>query len=109
MVVGTLHTMDPRRPRVEAALMRGGRFIKVGTREECEAAARDDLRFIELGEGCAVPGLTDAHGHPALHGRMLSEVKLQNAASEQECVERVARYSQLVPKGHWIRGGGWDQ
>ena len=35
LVVGTLHTLDPSRPRAGAALMRDGRFVKVGTREEC--------------------------------------------------------------------------
>ncbi|MCA1829078.1 MAG: amidohydrolase [Myxococcales bacterium] len=109
LVVGTLHTLDPSRPRAGAALVRDGKFVKVGTREECESAAGADLKFIELGEGCAVPGIIDAHGHPLLHGRMLAEVRLQGAISEQECVERVARYSQFVPSGQWIRGGGWDQ
>lgn len=109
LVVGTLHTLDPSRPKAGAALVRDGRFVKVGTREECESAAESDLKFIELGEGCAVPGIIDAHGHPLLHGRMLAEVRLQGAPSEQECVERVARYSQFVPAGQWIRGGGWDQ
>ena len=90
-------------------MVRDGKFAKVGTREECERAAGGDFKFIELDEGCAVPGIIDAHGHPLLHGRMLAEVQLQGAKSEQECVERVARYSQFVPSGQWIRGGGWDQ
>jgi predicted amidohydrolase YtcJ len=109
LVVGTLHTLDPARPRAEAALVRDGRFARVGTREECEREARADLKFIELGEGSAVPGLIDAHGHPLLHGRMLAEVRLSGARSEQECTERVAAYSQFVPAGEWIRGAGWDQ
>ena len=109
LIVGKLHTLDPSRPEAGAALVRDGRFAKVGTREECEAAAKPDLQFIELGDGCAVPGIIDAHGHPLLHGRMLAEVRLQGAASEQECVERVAKYSQFVPSGQWIRGAGWDQ
>jgi predicted amidohydrolase YtcJ len=109
LVVGTLHTLDPTRPRAQAALVREGRYARVGTREECEREARADLKFIELGEGSAVPGIIDAHGHPLLHGRMLAEVRLQAAQSEQECVERVASYSQFVPAGQWIRGAGWDQ
>lgn len=109
LVVGTLHTLDPSRPKAGAALVRDGRFVKVGTRDECESAAEPDLKFIELGEGCAVPGIIDAHGHPLLHGRMLAEVRLQGAPSEQECVERVTRYSQFVPSGQWVRGAGWDQ
>ena len=109
LLVGTIHTLDPSRPKAQAALVREGKFVRVGTREECESAAKPDLKFIELGQGCAVPGLIDAHGHPLLHGRMLAEVRLSGAQSEQECVERVARYSAFVPSGQWIRGAGWDQ
>lgn len=109
LVEGTLHTQDPSRPRAEAALIRDGRFARVGSREQCEREARSDARCIELGAGCAVPGLIDAHGHPRLHGQGLEQVRLQGAGSEEECVERVARYATLVPAGKWIRGGGWDQ
>ena len=40
LVKGTLHTLDPGRPVAEAALMRDGRFARVGSREECEREAR---------------------------------------------------------------------
>lgn len=109
LVKGTLHTMDRRRPRAEAALVRDGKFLRIGTREECEAMAGPDTRFIDLGDGCAVPGLVDAHGHPALHGRGLTEAQLGSARSEEECVERVERHARRLPKGEWVRGNGWDQ
>ncbi|MGZ6125170.1 MAG: amidohydrolase, partial [Myxococcales bacterium] len=109
LLKGTLYTLDPRRPTAAAALIRDGRFARVGSREECEREAREDLRYIELGEGCAVPGLIDAHGHPLLHARSLAEVRLDGAASEQDCVDRVARYTGTLPEGAWIRGSGWDQ
>ena len=109
LVVGTLHTLDPARPKVQAALVRDGKFVKVGTRDECEQASGNDLKFIELGQGCAVPGIIDAHGHPMLHGRTIAEVRLSGAQSEQECVERVTKYAAFVPPGQWIRGAGWDQ
>ena len=109
LVKGTIHTLDPARAVAEAALIRDGRFARVGTREECEREAHDDLRFIELGEGCAVPGLIDAHGHPLLHARSLAEVRLAGARSEQECVDRVVEHARGVAAGSWIRGSGWDQ
>jgi predicted amidohydrolase YtcJ len=109
LVAGTLHTLDAKRPVAGAVLIRDGRFARVGTREECERASQSDLRYIELGEGCAVPGLIDAHGHPLLHARNLTEVRLGGAQSEQECVERVVQYARGVPQGSWIRGAGWDQ
>jgi predicted amidohydrolase YtcJ len=109
LVAGTLHTLDPARPVAQAVLIREGRFARVGTREECERASGSDLRYIELGEGCAVPGLIDAHGHPLLHAQNLREVRLGGARSEQECVERVVEYARSTPQGSWIRGAGWDQ
>src|SRR3981189_2156838 len=66
LVAGTLHTLHPARPVAQAVLIRDGRFAKVGTREECERASESDLRYIELGESCAVPGRIQAHGHPLL-------------------------------------------
>src|SRR3954470_3314424 len=109
LVVGTLHTVNPARPLAGAALIRDGRFAKVGTREECERIANSDLRFIEMGEGCAVPGLIDAHAPPLLHGRTRREVRLAGARSEAECVARVTDFARTAPEGAWIRGSGWDQ
>ena len=109
LVKGTVYTLDPARPVAAAALIREGRFARVGTAGECEREAHEDLRYIELGEGCAVPGLVDAHGHPLLHARSLTEVRLDGARSEEECVDRVVHYARAVPDGAWIRGSGWDQ
>ena len=109
LVAGNLHTLDPEKPGATAVLIRDGRFARVGTREQCEREARSDLQFIELGEGCAVPGLIDAHGHPFLHARTQTEVRLAGAASEQECVDRVVRFAANLPEGTWVRGSGWDQ
>jgi predicted amidohydrolase YtcJ len=109
LVKGRLYTLDPGRTLAEAALIREGRFARVGSREDCEREAKEDLQYIELGDGCAVPGLIDAHGHPLLHARSLVEVRLDGARSAQECVERIARYAATVPRGGWIRGSGWDQ
>ena len=103
LVVGTLHTQDPLRPRVEAALIRGGRFAAVGTREECERRASSSVRFIELGRGSATPGLIDAHGHVQFFGRSLSEVSCAGAVSEAECVARAGRAAVAQPASIWVR------
>src|SRR5919109_3671259 len=109
LVVGTLHTQDPLRPRAEAALIVDGRFACVGTREECEHRASNAVRFIELGKGCATPGLIAAHGHVQFFGRSLTEVSCAGAASELECAARAARAAAGAPVGTWIRGVGWEQ
>jgi predicted amidohydrolase YtcJ len=106
LVVAPIVTLDPARPRAAAALVRGGRFVRVGGRAECEGAAGGDALRVEAGG--AVPGLADAHGHVALLGRWRREVQLRDARSEEECVERVAAAAASVEDG-WLRGAGWDQ
>ena len=109
LVEGTLYTLDPSRPKAQAALVRGGRFVRVGTVQQCEREAGEGVKIVSVGGGCAVPGLVDAHGHPALHGRTLAQVRLTGARSEAECVERVAARASVEPAGGWLLGSGWDQ
>jgi hypothetical protein len=109
LLLGTVHTQDPARPRAGAVLVRGGHIARVGSRVECEAAASADARVLDLGAGCITPGLVDAHGHAGLYGRTLVEVDLSDATSEAECVARVRERAKTTPRGQWLRGGGWDQ
>ena len=108
LVEGTLYTLDPARPRASAALIRDGRFLRVGTVEQCEREARPDVKVVPV-DGCAVPGLVDAHGHPTLHGRQLAQINLAGARSEDECVARVQARALVEPPGTWLTGNGWDQ
>jgi predicted amidohydrolase YtcJ len=108
LVLGTIHTLDPARPRADAVLVRDGRIAVVGTRAECEAAADAATERRELGAGCATPGLVDAHGHPYLLGRTLIDVSCAGAGSEAECAGRVAGRARRVSGGGWIVGRGWD-
>jgi predicted amidohydrolase YtcJ len=109
LVVGTLHTLDPRRPLARAALVRGGRFACVGEEAACRAAAPTGTRRLELGGGSAVPGLVDAHGHVLWLGRSRREVRCEEAADAEACADLVAARARLLPAGSWIRGRGWDQ
>jgi predicted amidohydrolase YtcJ len=108
LVVGRIVTLDPARPEAPAALARDGRWVRVGARAGCERASREAAR-LELGDAVALPGLCDAHGHPLLLGRALSEVDCRGAASPEECAARAAARALHAPAGAWIRGRGWDQ
>ncbi len=108
LVVGKIHTLDPARPTAEAVLLRDGKIACVGSRDECSRAAASP-KIVDLGEGSAVPGLTDAHGHILNYGLTLVNVTCVGLNREAECVERVVARARTTPKGQWIRGRGWDQ
>ncbi len=109
LVIGRIHTMDPARPVAAAALVRSGRFACVGSPSDCAAQAASDAIRLHLGDGCAVPGLADAHGHVLWYGRSKAEVSCDDSANEADCVARVAARASQVQPGRWIRGRGWDQ
>lgn len=109
LVLGTVHTLDPARPLAGALLARSGRILKLGTAAECRAEAHAGARVVELGAGCAVPGLADAHGHVVLHARALEEVRCGGATDEAACAALAAERARSLPAGSWVRGRGWDQ
>ncbi|HET8733095.1 MAG TPA: amidohydrolase [Anaeromyxobacteraceae bacterium] len=109
LLVGTIHTLDPRRPRAGAALVRGGRFVAVGDEAACAALAVPGTRRLDLGRGCAVPGLVDAHGHVLWLGRARQEVRCEGLPDAEACAVRVSAQARLLAAGRWIRGRGWDQ
>ena len=109
VVSGTLHTLDPDRPRAEALLAHAGRITRIGALADCRREARPGARFIETGRGCAVPGLADAHGHVVLHARALEEVRCGDATDEADCVRLAAARAQRLPPGAWVRGRGWNE
>jgi len=109
LVTGTLHTLDPARPRAEALLARDGRVVRLGSVAECRRDAGPGPVHLDTGKGCAVPGLADAHGHVVLHARALEEVRCGGAADERACAARAAERAGTLPPGRWVRGRGWDE
>src|SRR5690606_12593006 len=53
----------------EAMLVESGRIVSIGSREEVPAPAR--AQHIDLGEGWAIPGLIEPHGHPSESAALL--------------------------------------
>lgn len=60
-----IHTMDVARPRAEALAMRDGRIIALGSAAELAPLRGNAAEVIDLGGRMVMPGLVDAHCHPA--------------------------------------------
>lgn len=105
-----VHTMDPARPRAEAFVVEGGRFVAVGSNADAIAAAGPDAERIDLRGMTVLPGLIDAHGHMAGLGALgLGMLDLRLARSYDEVVAMVAARARITPPGEWIVGRGWSQ
>jgi predicted amidohydrolase YtcJ len=106
---GTIHTMDPACPVVEAISVGGGRIVETGSSRALLARLRPGARRIDLGGRAVLPGLTDAHAHFLGFAKLATRLDLVGTASLDEILEKVSARLSSVRKGDWILGRGWDQ
>lgn len=109
IVIGTLYTMDPLQPRVEAAAIKDGIFVFVGGKEGALALASPATRLIELNENTALPGLIDAHVHIASIGSAMRSADLTAAGSFDEIVALIKERASSLPENLTVLGRGWHQ
>jgi predicted amidohydrolase YtcJ len=106
---GKIVTSDDEVPEVRALAARDGRILAVGSDERIRPYAGDATRVIDLGGRLAVPGLIESHGHFTGLGHSFLDLRLTDARSWQEIVERVAAAAAGAEPGRWILGWGWHQ
>ncbi|MDG2460237.1 MAG: amidohydrolase [Luminiphilus sp.] len=109
IVIGTLYTMNPLQPRVEAVAIRNGIFVFVGGEDAALELASPATRLIELNEDTALPGLIDAHVHIAGIGSAMRSVDLTGAGSFDEIVARIKERASNLPENLAVLGRGWHQ
>ncbi len=107
LILGRIHTLDPSAgPPATALAIRAGVIQAIGPADQLAELRGPSTRVIELGEGAALPGLTDAHAHLIGLGQARENVDLRHAISVDEVIQRLADGS---PREGWIVGRGWDQ
>ena len=109
LVNGQLLTQDAKTPTAQAIAIAGGRIAAVGSNADMRALARAGAtRVVDLGNKVVIPGVIDAHNHPASSGLShLREVDcdLRSVAAIQAALrERAAR----TPRGEWVLGFKYD-
>jgi predicted amidohydrolase YtcJ len=73
VITGTVLTVNPRQPTAEAIAVSGGRIAAAGTRAEIAPWIGPDTEVVDIGGGCLLPGLIEAHGHPLMEAVVLSD------------------------------------
>lgn len=106
---GTIYTMDPARPVVEAVATGGGRIVASGASDELLRGLCPGVVRIDLGGRTVIPGLTDAHAHFLGYAEASAWLDLAAASSLDEVLRRVSDAVSRSKGGTWIRGRGWDQ
>ena len=75
---GKIHTEDAGRSVVQAMAVRGNGILAVGTDEAVRALAGPATRTVDLGDRVVLPGIIDAHTHPAQSAHDLGKCSLED-------------------------------
>ena len=102
-------TVDKAHPTAQAVAILGDRIIAVGSNAEVEVLRSAATKVIDAHGKLLLPGFNDAHVHFVDGGLQLDSVQLNDAASTDEFVRRIAEQAKKTPKGEWIEGGDWDE
>lgn len=108
LINGNVLTQDASTPHAEAIAISGDRVVAIGTNVEMRALARPSTRVVDLGNRVVIPGVIDAHSHPASAGlQHLREVDcdLRSVGAIQAALR--ARAATTKP-GEWVMGFKYD-
>jgi predicted amidohydrolase YtcJ len=94
----TVRTLDPAAPVGRALVVSGSELASV---------AGPGAHRVDLAGACVLPGLNDSHVHFPTWSLAQRQVRLEDARSRAEALDRVALALAGLPRGAWLRGFGW--
>src|SRR5580700_4664321 len=108
---GKLATQDDRRSFAQAAAIRDGRFIAVGSDREVMAYRDAGTKVIDLHKRTVIPGLNDSHLHLIRGGLNYNlELRWDGVPSLADGLRMLREQAQRTPPGQWVRVvGGWSE
>jgi predicted amidohydrolase YtcJ len=104
---GGIYTVDAQRSWAEAAAVREGVFVAVGSNADIKPLVGPDTRVIDLAGRMALPGFHDAHVHPTMGGYALLGCDLEGLDSAGAIVEKVTACALDMDEG-WLEGHAFD-
>lgn len=106
---GSIETLDPVQPEVQALAVRDGRILAVGSDAGIARYIGKHTRVLDLHGAFVTPGFIEGHGHLLQTGRSLMELNVGQAPDWDAIVAMVKAAVAKAKPGEWIVGFGWQQ
>jgi predicted amidohydrolase YtcJ len=91
----------------ESVVVKDGKIIFVGNKDEAMKAAGDGHNMIDLQGKTMLPGFIDAHGHMVYYGKNLMDQSLTGVKDIPEIIQRMKSHIAQIPGDGWIVGMGY--
>jgi predicted amidohydrolase YtcJ len=98
-------TMDPKRPRADAVVIREGRIVAVGNAETIASSA-EDVADLNLNGRTVLPGFIDSHAHLTWTGMKETALDFSPASTVADVQEILAQTASGTETGRLILGMG---
>lgn len=108
---GSIATQDERRSMVQAAAIKDGKFLTVGSDKDVLGYKGKDTQMIDLGGRTVVPGLNDSHLHVIRGGLNYNmELRWDGVPSLADGLRMLKEQAARTPAPQWVRViGGWSE
>jgi predicted amidohydrolase YtcJ len=106
-----IYTVNESNPWAQAAAIREGRFVYVGSDAGVHAFHGPDTSSFDLGGKMVLPGLIDSHTHPgyiAIYGNEDVSEYLPYPATQAEILAWLEQYAAANPEPRLILTGSWQ-
>lgn len=97
-------TGDTLNPSASVMAVKGEKIVYVGN----DALKYTANETIDVEGKLLLPGFTDNHTHFLSAGYSLSSVKLKDAMTKQEFIDRIAAFCKSKSDESWVMEGSWD-
>ncbi|MBX2917248.1 MAG: amidohydrolase [Cyclobacteriaceae bacterium] len=106
---GTIYTVEPGTPTVEAVAVKGDTIVYAGDLAGLSKYQGEQTKVIDLAGKTMTPGFIEGHGHFMGLGYNELNLDLMNITSYEEMVQKVKEAVAKAQPGQWIVGRGWHQ
>lgn len=108
LIHGQIVTLEEGQPTAEALAIKDGKITAVGTDHALRRLAGPAVRIIDLRGKTMIPGFVDAHVHLMGTGLNLLGIRLNDASSIEEVLERIRCRANVSKPGELVLASGLD-
>ena len=111
-VGGTVVTVDPSQPEVEALAVKGERILAVGSERDMLQTRGSDTELVDLGGRTLMPGFIEPHGHPLwsaqIHGAPVVDIRAVTVPTFDAAMAKIKRRVTKAELGEYLFFFGLD-